>query len=202
MFALCSSLVSITIPDGVTYIGGFAFSGCSSLTSITIPGSVTRIGQWAFSSCNSLVSITIPGSVTSIGDYAFYACSSLTEIYFAGDAPSMKSKSFYNVTATAYYPSGNDTWTEAVMQNYGGTITWVSYGPQDDVLLGDLDLDGDVDAEDLTILARHVAGIEILTDTTALANADVNGDGSIDANDLTMHARYVAGIITAWSDEN
>ena len=64
--------------------------------------------------------------------------------------------------------------------------------------LGDLDLDGDVDAEDLTILARHVAGIEVLTDATALANADVDGTGEITAEDLTLHARYVAGIITDW----
>ena len=65
-------------------------------------------------------------------------------------------------------------------------------------LKGDLDLDGDVDAEDLTILARHVAGIEELTDETALANADVDGNGEINAEDLTMHARFVAGIVTDW----
>jgi len=68
----------------------------------------------------------------------------------------------------------------------------------DTAILGDLDMDGDVDAYDLTILARHVAGIETLTDATALKNADVDGDGDVDAYDLTMHARFVAGIITEW----
>ena len=65
---------------------------------------------------------------------------------------------------------------------------------------GDLDLDGDVDAEDLTILARHVAGIEEVVGD-ALTNADVDGDSEIDSEDLTLHARYVAGIITDWDQE-
>ena len=68
-------------------------------------------------------------------------------------------------------------------------------------LKGDLDFDGDVDAEDLTILARHVAGIEVLTDVTALKNADVDGSDEITAEDLTLHARFVAGIITSWDQE-
>ena len=68
------------------------------------------------------------------------------------------------------------------------------------MLKGDLDLDGDVDASDLTLLARHVGRIETLTGQ-ALLNADVNGDGNVDSEDLTMHARYVAKIITTWEDE-
>ena len=66
---------------------------------------------------------------------------------------------------------------------------------------GDLDLDGDVDAADLTLLARHLGRIELLTDSTALDNADVNSDGAIDSYDLTKHARYIGKIITDWNQE-
>lgn len=67
-----------TIPNSVTSIGNFAFSGCNDLTSITIPNSVTEIGNYAFSDCSDLTSLTIPNSVTSIGSSAFYDCGGLT----------------------------------------------------------------------------------------------------------------------------
>ncbi len=79
-FSGCTSLTSITIPDSVTEIGGSAFENCSSLTSITIPNSVTSIGIGAFVGCSSLTSITIPDNVTYIGGAVFADCSSLTEI--------------------------------------------------------------------------------------------------------------------------
>ena len=62
------------IPNSVTRIGRYAFSGCKSLTSITIPDSVTSIGDSAFDGCTSLTDVTIPNSVTSIGDCAFEDC--------------------------------------------------------------------------------------------------------------------------------
>jgi len=71
---------SVTIPDSITNIGDFAFSGCGNLTSITIPDSVISIGAWAFSGCASLTSVKIPDSVTSIGDFAFNSCDNITEI--------------------------------------------------------------------------------------------------------------------------
>ena len=75
-FSGCSSLESITIPEGVTSIG--SFSGCSSLKSIEIPEGVTSIGS--FSRCSSLESINIPEGVTSIESFGFYNCTSLTSI--------------------------------------------------------------------------------------------------------------------------
>ena len=65
-------------------------------------------------------------------------------------------------------------------------------------LLGDVNGDGAITADDLTALARHVAKISIITDTEALARCDVTKDGSVTADDLTMLARYVAKIISSF----
>ena len=65
-------------------------------------------------------------------------------------------------------------------------------------LIGDVNGDGAITADDLTALARHVAKISIITDTAALARCDVTNDGSVTADDLTMLARYVAKIISSF----
>ena len=50
-------------------------------------------------------------------------------INFEGKAPRIDD-SFCNVTATAYYPADDPTWTDEVKQDYGGNITWVAYQPE------------------------------------------------------------------------
>ena len=60
--------------------------------------------------------------------------------------------------------------------------------------LGDVDLDGDISAKDLTLIARHIAKIELITNSAALANADINKDGDVTAADLTKLARHIAKI--------
>ncbi len=93
-FEKCSSLSSISVPDGVTRIGDSAFYACDSLTSIVIPGSVTSIGDSAFKKCSSLASISIPDGVTRIGDAAFYYCSSLTNIEIPDSVTSIGDSAF------------------------------------------------------------------------------------------------------------
>ncbi len=67
-FSGCDRLESISIPYGVEIIGTFAFADCKNLKSISIPDSVTSIQLGAFDDCNSLESIIIPKSVISIGE--------------------------------------------------------------------------------------------------------------------------------------
>ncbi|MCR4765236.1 MAG: leucine-rich repeat domain-containing protein, partial [Bacteroidaceae bacterium] len=50
LFLFCKNLTSITIPDSVTSIDGYAFSGCSALTFITIPNSISVISDGCFRS--------------------------------------------------------------------------------------------------------------------------------------------------------
>ena len=59
---------SITIPNGVTVIPSYAFSGCTGLTSVTIGNSVTNIGESAFGGCSEITSIS--GSIDVISKVA------------------------------------------------------------------------------------------------------------------------------------
>ena len=93
-FSGCSGLTKITIPNSVTSIGEYAFSGCSGLTSITIPNSVTSIGEYAFKYCSSLTSVTIPNSVMSIGRSAFWGCSGLTSVTIPNSVTSIGDYAF------------------------------------------------------------------------------------------------------------
>ncbi|MCR4602644.1 MAG: leucine-rich repeat domain-containing protein [Prevotella sp.] len=116
-YSSASDITTISIGEGVTRIGNFAFYGCASLASVTIPSGVTSIGRNAFDgcvnlatltfaddsqleninkyafSCGSLTSITIPSSVKSIEDYAFLGCYFLEKDFAIENGSSLDAES-------------------------------------------------------------------------------------------------------------
>jgi len=99
----------------------------SDISRAVIEDGVTNISNYLFYECDGITTITIPSSIERIGNYTFFYCNGLTDIYFTGDAPSIATYAFEGVTATAYYPAGNSTWTADKLENYAGSITWKPY---------------------------------------------------------------------------
>jgi hypothetical protein len=64
----------------VTHIDSNTFGGCTSLRSLTIPEGVIEIDDEAFMGCSSLVSITLPSTLEELGGLSFVGCSSLTSL--------------------------------------------------------------------------------------------------------------------------
>jgi hypothetical protein len=49
-----TDVTAVTVPDGVTAIGWFAFADCPDLLTVTLPASLERIDYGAFDNCPSL----------------------------------------------------------------------------------------------------------------------------------------------------
>ena len=83
----------------VTRIGEWAFYSCSSLTTITIPEGVTSIGNYAFYYCFSLTTITCEAATPpAIGNsYTFYGVDKSIPVYVpAGSVETYKSAYYWS----------------------------------------------------------------------------------------------------------
>ena len=83
------------IPDGVTEITDYAFSGCSALDYIHIPESVIRIGCFAFSECYGLTEVSLAEGVERIESNAFEQCA-LTSLIFPRSVKYIGAFSFFD----------------------------------------------------------------------------------------------------------
>ena len=100
-FYSCRGLTELTLPNSVTSIGESAFDGCSGLTELTLPNSVTSIGWSAFEGCSGLTELTLPNSVMSIGRSAFGGCSGLTELTLPNGVTSIEESAFQGCSGLA-----------------------------------------------------------------------------------------------------
>ena len=119
----------LAIPDGVTGIRNYAFSGLTNLTSVTIPNTVTTLGEGAFYSCIGLTSVNIPNTVTSLGDYAFCGCSGLTSVNIPISVTEIGQATFSTCTSLASITIPNGV-TEIRINTFNGctSLTTVSIG--------------------------------------------------------------------------
>ena len=73
-------ITAVSLPEGLTHLGGSALYKCSALTQIDLPDSLESIGSRALAACHSLKSLHIPAKVREFGSNALGYSRSLTKI--------------------------------------------------------------------------------------------------------------------------
>lgn len=91
-FYSCTTLAELRLPNGLTYIGPWAFAWDRILgqedTTLGLPSSLQVIETGAFAFVNHHKNLNIPANVTSIGDYAFMCDYYMNNLTFSpGDKP-------------------------------------------------------------------------------------------------------------------
>lgn len=75
----------VRLPEGITAIAPFAFSGNHRITELFLPESLRRIGEGAFWNCRGLSEIHCSPNLCFVGARAFEKCTSLQEILLHAD---------------------------------------------------------------------------------------------------------------------
>ena len=129
----CSSLISVTIGDGVTIIGEDAFYRCSSLTSVYITdlsawckidfddyyANPLRNGANLYLNNELVTDLVIPSDTTEIKAYAFEYCSSLTSVTIPDSVTAIGYEAFYNCSSlTSVYISDLSAWCRINFGSY------------------------------------------------------------------------------------
>ena len=98
---------TLTIPDSVVFIGGYAFNGCSGYSSLILGRSVDTIGQRAFpGNIASIYSyLETPPAVDKTSSYqTFYSVNRNTPVYVpCGSAQAYRNAWIYSSTSTNSY---------------------------------------------------------------------------------------------------
>ena len=183
------------------------FAWCSELTSLDLShfntSKVTNMA-YMFYRCTGLTSLDLSSfNTTNVTDMSamFYYCSNLTTIY-AGEEWSTEavtnSSQMFNYSTSLVGGQGTTYDANHVDKEYahidGGPSNPGYFTDKNAGLRGDVDGNGFVDINDVTLLIDVVLGKDVEHNATAADCNTATGDGSVDINDVTvLIARVLTG---------
>ena len=117
-FYNADNIYYVHMPEGLTYVGKYAFSDCTYLFRSIMPNSLLKVGegvfkdcenleyvkytsgvsyipQFCFEGCTKLSYVAIPDNITTINNNAFKNCKSLTNIKLPKQLQEIGSEAFY-----------------------------------------------------------------------------------------------------------
>lgn len=104
------------------------FQYCYSLEQISLPNGLTALGGGMFESVYTLRSLTIPSTITSIASYCFSSSSGIKEFHFLPTTPPelADTNAFYQISSDCvfYVPYSED---HSILEAYQTATNWSSF---------------------------------------------------------------------------
>lgn len=175
----------VTLTPSITTIGVSAFENCQFLPETDIRSSAKSIPEQCFNSCASLTKVTLNDSVESINRLAFANCPMLEYIVIPRSVTSISPIAFYNSPNLTF-----GVWYDSFAYQYAKEKN-IPYLLLDEFMLGDVNMDGYVNINDVTAIQRNLAELEDFNELQELA-ADANRDGVLDISDATTIQMFLA----------
>ena len=150
---------------------------------VTLPKGVSVSGTIkSYGSASEVVTVTLLQGTSIIGSPQM-----LTGV--SGSAPYDQAYSFATVPAGTYTlkveKKGHAPFTKEIIVDSSNVTEDVTI-----YLIGDVNKDGKIDANDMQRIYAHISGENVFSD---LAQGDVNGDGKVDANDMQRIYAHISG---------
>ena len=105
-----NNTIEITMEEGITKIGNYAFNGCTGLQTLELPTTLTTVEENAFNSCSNWETNIDISKFTKIGNTAFYKCQKITgKIKWSEDLNVLGNGAFYEcsgLTGNIVIPKG------------------------------------------------------------------------------------------------
>jgi len=88
---------SVTLPEGITEIGAYAFYNCKKLKELAIPSTVTKLGEAVFSGCGVLKELDLKKSkITALPNQCFQNCYVFPEVELPSSIETIHMNAFVN----------------------------------------------------------------------------------------------------------
>ena len=176
--AATTAVIKVTDKDNTVQTFTVTVGAVTKPKGVRVSGTIKSYG-----SASEVVTVTLLQGTSIIGSPQM-----LTGV--SGSAPYDQAYSFDTVPAGTYTlkveKKGHAPFTKEI------TVGDSNVTEDDDGhhLIGDVNKDGKIDANDMQRIYAHISGENVFSD---LAQGDVNGDGKVDANDMQRIYAHISG---------
>ena len=210
-FAGCDELKTVQLPSTMRGISSCAFLGCTNLQQVSLPSTIQSVSSCAFTGCTSLEQVVLPRHMELVDSLTLYCCASLTSVvlphrmehlpamtnlYCFASTPPVAEQGAFTLSdqqhCTLHVPNES-------IQLYRELPVWSNFyrivALNDENYIsqnyqrGDINDDGQIDAEDLALLRRLI--VSLPDNASVRWAADINGDGTVNDIDYVTLAKRI-----------